>query len=65
MDSADDAIAAAIVTCKKTGSRFHSLVISSVDNPNALRIFDPNRVNNTFSAKPFRNVLKNVRYLKT
>ncbi|OLS14779.1 MAG: hypothetical protein RBG13Loki_1595 [Promethearchaeota archaeon CR_4] len=64
-DSVDDATAAAIATCKKTGIRFHSLLISLADNPNALTIFDPNRVNNTFSAKPFRNVLKNVRYLIT
>ena len=64
MDSVDETTAASIETCKKTGTRFHSLVISYAGNPNALTIFDNNWVYNTSAAKPFKDVLKNVRYLK-
>ncbi|OLS14204.1 MAG: hypothetical protein RBG13Loki_2178 [Promethearchaeota archaeon CR_4] len=65
MDSVDATTAVAIDQCKQTGTRFHSLVISSAGNPNALSIFDHNWVYNTSCHKPFKDVLKNVRYLKT
>ncbi|HME55156.1 MAG TPA: hypothetical protein VKM55_23315 [Candidatus Lokiarchaeia archaeon] len=65
MDALDKITTQKIDACKKTGTRFHSLVISSEGNPNVLKIFDNNWLYNTTSDHPFRDVLKNIRHIRT
>ena len=65
MKKVDESILSKIQISKKDGTRFHSLVISSSGNPQALEFFDNNWIYNTQSNKPFKDVLKNIRYINT
>ena len=54
-----------IIQTKENGTRYHSLVISSTGNPQALEIFDNNWIYNTNSEKPFKEILETIHYINS
>ena len=65
MNNVKEPILSEIQNCKKDGTRFHSLVISTAGNTQVLEIFDNNWIYNTQSDKPFKDILKNIKYINT
>jgi len=65
MAGVNTSIEKSIEKCKEKGTRFHSLVISSVGNPQALQIFDNNLIYTMDSYNAFKPVLKNIRYINS
>ena len=63
MDSVDSSTEKRINKAKEKGTKFHSLVISSVGNPQALKIFDNNWFYQLNDYNSFKPILKNIRNL--
>ena len=63
MDTIDSNTEKQILKCKENDTKFHSLVIASVANPKALKIFDNNWIYDSGSYKELKPVLKNFKVI--
>ncbi|KKN17721.1 hypothetical protein LCGC14_0963000 [marine sediment metagenome] len=61
MDNIDSNTENQILKCKENDTKFHSLVVSSVANPNSLKIFDNNWIYDSGSFEELKPVLKNFK----